>query len=113
MLSTCALTIEWFVPLGQTRLLTMALHTVAADTRTTRGCIGCSVATDIGNRGTVRYTEEWLTEEELRHHVRSDIFGQLVTLIDNAIEPPRIEFKLVHETRGLDFVEEVRSSSAT
>jgi quinol monooxygenase YgiN len=113
MLSTCALTIEWFVPLGQTRLLTMALHTLAADTRSTRGCIGCSVTTDIGNRGTVRYTEEWLTDEDLRRHVRSDIFGQLVTLIDNATEPPRIEFKLVHETRGLDFVEEVRSSSAT
>jgi quinol monooxygenase YgiN len=51
--------IEWFVPFGQTRALTMALHSLAAETRTTPGCIGCSVATDIGNRGTVRYIEEW------------------------------------------------------
>src|SRR5881227_1347027 len=66
MLSTCVrMTIEWFVPLGQTRPITMALHSLAADTRTTRGCIGCSVSTDIGNRGTIRYVEEWQTEDDL------------------------------------------------
>ena len=70
------------------------------------------MTTDIGNRGTVRYTEEWLTEEDLRAHVRSDIFAQLVTLIEDATQPPRIEFTLVHETRGLDFVEEVRASTS-
>lgn len=111
MFSTVRMTIEWFVPLGQTRPITMALHSLAGETRATRGCIGCSVSTDIGNRGTVRYTEEWLTEEDLRQHVRSDIFGHLVTLMDGATEPPRIEFKLVHETRGLDFVAEVRAST--
>jgi quinol monooxygenase YgiN len=105
------MTVEWFVPLGQTRLLTMALHSIAADTRTTRGCVGCSVKTDIGNRGTVRYTEEWLTEEDLRQRVRADSFAQLATLIEEATHPPRIEFTLVHETRGLDFVEEARAAA--
>ena|SRR5438093_8960767 len=111
MLSTCVrMTIEWFVPLGQTRPITMALHSLAADTRTTRGCIGCSVSTDIGKRGAVRYVEEWQTEDDLRRRLRSDTFSQLVTLIEGAIQPPRIEFALDHETRGLDFVEEVRGS---
>ncbi len=109
MLSSCVrMTVEWFVPIGQTRPITMALHTVAADTRAAHGCIGCSVATDIGTRGIVRYTEEWLTEEDLRHRLRSDSFAQLVALIENASQLPRIEFLLAHETRGLDFVEEVR-----
>jgi quinol monooxygenase YgiN len=112
MLSKCVrLTIEWLVPLGQTRPITMALHTLAADTRATRGCVGCSVATDIRKRGTVRYTEEWQTEEDLRERVRSDSFDQLVTLIEDATQPPRIEFTLAHETRGLDFVEEIRAST--
>jgi quinol monooxygenase YgiN len=111
MLSTCVrMTIEWFVPLGQTRPITMALHSLAADTRTTRGCIGCSVSTDIGKRGAVRYVEEWQTEDDLRRRLRSDTFSQLVTLIEGAVQPPRIEFALDHETRGLDFVEEVRGS---
>jgi quinol monooxygenase YgiN len=112
MISTrVRMTIEWFVPLGQTRPITMALHSVAAETRTTGGCVGCSVATDIGSRGTIRYTEEWLTEEDLRRRVRSDSFGHLVALMENATEAPRIEFALAHETRGLDFLDEVRASA--
>src|SRR3954470_6794792 len=102
MYSSCVrMMIEWFVPLGQTRPITMALHTIAADTRTRHGCVGCSVATDIGNRGTIRYMEEWLTEEDLRQRLLSDTFTQLVTLMEDASQPPRIEFTLTHETRGL------------
>jgi quinol monooxygenase YgiN len=112
MLSTCVrMTIEWFVPLGQTRPITMALHSLAADTRTTRGCIGCSVSTDIGNRGTIRYVEEWQTEDDLRRRVQSETFAKLVNLVEDATQPPRIEFALDRETRGLDFVEEVRRTS--
>ena len=112
MLSTCVrMTIEWLVPLGQTRPMTMALHSLAADTRTTRGCVGCSVSTDIGKRGTVRYVEEWQTEDDLRRRLRSDSFAQLVTLIEDAGQPPRIEFALDRETRGLDFMQEVRRSA--
>jgi quinol monooxygenase YgiN len=111
MLSTSVrMTIEWFVPLGQTRPITLALHSLAADTRTTRGCIGCSVSTDIGKRGAVRYVEEWQTEDDLRRRLRSDTFSQLATLIEGAVQPPRIEFTLDHETRGLDFMDEVRAS---
>jgi quinol monooxygenase YgiN len=112
MLSTgVRMTIEWHMPLGQTRPITMALHSLAADTRTTRGCIGCSVSTDIGKRGTVRYVEEWQTEDDLKRRVQSDTFSHLVTLIEDATQPPRIEFSLDRETRGLDFVEEVRRTS--
>ena len=102
--------IEWLVPLGQTRSITMALHTVAADTRAMHGCVGCSVATDIGKRPTVRYMEEWQTEDELRVRLQSDSFRHLVALLEDATEPPHIEFTLGDETRGLDFLEEVRAN---
>jgi quinol monooxygenase YgiN len=104
------MTIEWLLPLGQTRPITMALHSLAAETRTARGCVGCSVATDIGKRAAVHYIEKWSTEEDLRERVRSETFAHLVALMDDATQPPRIEFALLHETRGLDFVEEARAS---
>ena len=103
--------IEWLVPLGQTRAITSALHSLAAETRSRPGCLSCSVSTDITNRSMVRYTEEWLSEEDLRERVRADSFRHLVSLIEDASQPPRIEFALAHETRGLDFVEEVRLST--
>jgi quinol monooxygenase YgiN len=102
------MTLEWQVPLGETRPITMALHAVAADTRALRGCIGCSVSTDIGMAGAVRYVEDWQTEDDLRRRLRSDTFAQLVSLIEDSSQPPRIEFALPEATRGLDYVEEVR-----
>ena len=105
------MTVEWLLPLGQTRSVTMALHSLAADIRGLRGCVGCSVSTDIGPRGAVRYMEEWQTEDHLRERLQSDVFMKLVTLIEDASQPPRIEFVLARGTRGLDFVEEVRGAA--
>jgi quinol monooxygenase YgiN len=105
------MTIEWFVPLGQARSMTMALHSIAADTRTIPGCLGCSVAADLTERNTVRYSEEWRTEDDLRRRMQSDTFSQLIMLIEEAVQSPQIEFKLPQETRGLDFVHEVRAAA--
>jgi len=67
-----------------------------------------SVATGMSDQGTVCYVEEWRSEADFRRHLESHTFTSLATLIDDATDPPRIEFMLPGGTRGLDFVEEVR-----
>src|SRR6188508_3622976 len=110
MYSTCArMTVEWYVPTGQMRPITLALHTLATESRSMPGCLGCSVSTDFASQGIIRYVEEWVTEQHLRDRVRADTFTQLVNIIEETPEPPFVEFMLAHTTRGLDFVEEVRS----
>jgi quinol monooxygenase YgiN len=103
------MTIEWSVPIGQTRPIAMALYSLAADVRPTLGCVSCSVSTDIAEHGVVRYAEEWRTEEDLRLRVNADTFVQLITLMEESAQPPQIEFALARGTRGIEFVEEVRS----
>ena len=102
------MTIEWSVPIGQTRSITLALHSLAADVRSTHGCVSCSVSSDIADRGVVRYVEEWQTEDDLRRRINADTFVQIVTLMEDGAHPPRIEFALAGGTQGLEFVEEVR-----
>lgn len=104
------MTIEWFVPMGQARPMTMALHSLAAEIRTAHGCVGCSVTTDLTNQSAVRYIEDWRTEDDLQTRLRPDIFAPLATLIEDATEAPRVEFSLPSGTRGLDYVEEVQRS---
>jgi hypothetical protein len=69
------------------------------------------VATDLTNLGTVRYTEEWQTEDLLRWRMEFDTFSQLIMLIEDATQRPRIEFRLPDQTRGFDFVAEVRATT--
>jgi quinol monooxygenase YgiN len=88
----------------------MALHSLATDIRAALGCLSCSVSADMANRGVVRYLEEWQTEEDLRRRLRSDAFAHVLTLMEDAIQPPQIEFALGRGTRGFDFVEEVRGA---
>jgi quinol monooxygenase YgiN len=107
------MTIEWLVPVGQTRPLVIALHSLAADIRSRHGWVSCSVSTDIESRGTIRYVEEWQSEDDLSRRLASDSFLQLATLIDDAAQPPRIEFALAGRTRGFDFVEEVRGGGGS
>jgi quinol monooxygenase YgiN len=105
------MTVEWLVPRGQARAITIALHSLMTTTRAAHGCIGCSTSTDLGDRDTVRYTEEWRTEEDLRGRLRSDTFHQLAALVDNSTGPARVEFDLPSGKRGLDFVEETRQAT--
>jgi quinol monooxygenase YgiN len=102
------MTVEWFVPLGQARPITMALHSLMADVRVAPGCLGCSVSADLTNQGKIRYVEEWGSEEDLRRRLQEGSFTTLAGLLEGATEPPHIEFMLPGGTRGLELVEEVR-----
>ncbi len=88
--------------------MTMALHSVASAIRPTPGCLRCAVCTDIDQGGTVRYVEDWDSEDALRRRLVSANFEPLSMLIEDVSRPPRIEFTLAGGYRRADFLDEVR-----
>jgi quinol monooxygenase YgiN len=86
-----------------------ALRFLIVGTRIEEGCLGCSVWMEPDS--TVQYVEEWASEADMRRRVRSDAFTSLLALMESAQEPPRVQFDFVTETRGLDYVEQVRGTS--
>ena len=61
----------------------------------------------------MRYEEVWATEEAIRLRVQSEGFTRLLELLESAPEPPSLRFDFVTDTRGLDYVEEVRKMDAS
>ena len=59
--------------------------------------------------GGIQAAGDSLPEEDLREQVRSDRFSRLLELMESASERPQLRFELGSETRGLDYVEEVRA----
>jgi quinol monooxygenase YgiN len=106
--SPVVMVVEWNVPPGQAWPVTTALQGVMLSTRRQRGFLGCSLATDVGERVTLHYEESWATQEDLEQQVRSERFAMLARLIESATQPPRVEFALPTGTRGLDYVFELR-----
>jgi quinol monooxygenase YgiN len=74
------------------------------------GCLGATAWVDPDS--TVRYLEEWSTEEDMRRRVLSDRFTLLLGLMESSKERPVVHFDFVAKTRGLDYVEEIRHGVA-
>ena len=85
--------------------VTDALRFLALRTRHEPGCLECSVS---GSGESIKYTEEWASEAEMRQRVRSDKFTALLGVVETAAEP-LVRFEFIGGTRGLEYVEEVRS----
>ena len=71
-------------------------------------CLECRVWIEDDDESTVRYVEEWTTEEAMRRRVRSEPFTRLLEVMESAPEAPCVQFDFITETRGLDYVAEVR-----
>lgn len=71
-------------------------------------CLGCWAWVDDSDETTVRYVEQWTTEEAMRLRVRSERFTRLLEVLESVAEAPRVQFDFVEETRGLDYVAEAR-----
>ena len=90
------------------RPLLDAFRSLMGPTRLEPGCRGCLVWEEIEDDSTLRYTEEWASEADIRRRVRSDRFTSLLAVIEAAPAPPQVRFDFIAITRGLDYVAEVR-----
>ena len=100
-------------PARGTQQLVHALRFLASPTSFEPGCLGCRVSTEESDESMVRYEEEWATEEAMRLRVRSERFTQLLEVLESAPEAPGVQFDFVSQTRGLDYVEEVRKNDGS
>ena len=87
-----------------------ALRFLGLSARLEPGCLGCFSWAEPDS--TVHYVEEWETEADIRHRVRSDRFTSLLAVVESGTDP-RVQFDFVTQTRGLDYVEEARADATS
>jgi hypothetical protein len=83
------------------------LRFLTASTSLERGCLDCAAWSE--RDFTVHYSESWATEADARRRVKSTAFTSLLGVMEYGTAPPLVQFDFVAVTRGLDYVEEVRS----
>jgi quinol monooxygenase YgiN len=83
-----------------------AFRFLMMSTRMASGCVECTVWVE--SNAIVHYTEAWETEDDLRRRVCSEQFTSLLSVVEAASDA-RVQFDFVIETRGLDYVAEVRA----
>lgn len=90
------------------RELQAALSYLLGPTSVEAGCVRCQLFQDVNKRNILHFESVWKTETDLLRHLRSEIYKQLLILLELSAEPPSVQFHTVAETRGLEFVHAAR-----
>lgn len=93
----------------QTRAVISAFQTLARWARAEPGCLSAQLFVAVDESRSLCYVETWESEEALRRMIRSSHFSQLAALMELGAEAPECEFRLITETRGLEFPMMVRN----
>ena len=93
---------------GKSHEVVQALQPLVRLALQTSGCRAAHLSADIERADVFWYCEDWDDADGLEGRVRTESFSQLLAVMETSAEPPLIEFRLIQESRGLDYVAAVR-----
>jgi len=69
-----------------------------------RGCAFAQILKWVNDDHRITYVEEWTDVDELRGEFRTERFTRLMELLETSAESPVVEFRVISETHGLEYV---------
>jgi quinol monooxygenase YgiN len=96
------------LPQRKKNALLEAFQSLAKWARAEHGCFSAELFVAAYAPCCLCYVETWKSEDEIRQMIRSQHFSQLIALMELASEAPTCEFRVIAETRGLEFAAQVR-----
>jgi len=97
-----------FVPGPKVHELGKALVSLVGPIQVQPGCLSCRLFQGWPNPDELHMEARWDNQENLMHHLQSDLYKRLLLLMELSVAPPVLEFLTVTQFRGLDLVEEAR-----
>jgi quinol monooxygenase YgiN len=81
-----------------------ALRAVMRPAQQARGCSFSGVYVSANDSRHVVYVEDWDDAGELRGQFGTERFHRLLELLEMAADRPHVEFRVVSETHGLEYI---------
>ena len=81
-----------------------ALRAVMRPAQQVRGCSFAGVYVSANDSRRVVYVEDWDDAGELRGQFGTERFHRLLELLEMAADRPDVEFRVVSETHGLEYI---------
>ena len=94
-------------PRLENRKIMRMLRTIHTLTRDSPGCLECSLLVDPETDQSVVSFERWQTQADLHRHLRSDLYRQVLELMELSVKAPEILFYKVTEDTEPDGPAEV------
>lgn len=81
-------------------------------TRVSPGCLGCYVYQDVRESRILLYEQWWESEAALDRHLRSELYQQVILVMEMAKELPQVKFSRISLTTGIETVAKSRGGGA-
>jgi quinol monooxygenase YgiN len=85
-----------------------ALRSIMLAAKVERGLTASRIYQEVGNPEALCLEEDWKSESELKFHIRSSCFTDLLLLMETSPEAPVLEVRNLSAVSGLEYVEAVR-----
>jgi quinol monooxygenase YgiN len=96
---------------GAGHRLVQALHSHLRRAAHCAGCSSAHLAADVDVADVYWYVEEWDNQRALEAKVRTAQFSELLALMETSAEAPLLEFRIVAESKGLEYVASLRGGA--
>ena len=102
-------TLRLKVPRDQRNRFLDAARRVVGPTEVQPGCLSCRFYQDVNDPDAVFLVEEWETRQELDHHLTSQEYRIVLSLLDMSEKTPEFKISTISKTEGLEALEAMRS----
>ena len=87
-----------------------ALRSIRVAAQMDRGFIEGRIYQEADNPHALCFEQDWSSEPELKSHIRSSCFTDLLMLMETSPEVPKLEIHFVMDVFGINYIEAVRYS---
>ena len=102
-------TVQMKVPGGRRKDFLDSARLIIGPTKVQPGCISCRFYQDLDDPDAILFREEWESRENLDHHIKSETYRIILSLMELSVEPPEIKINTISKTEGLEAIEALRS----
>jgi quinol monooxygenase YgiN len=106
------LTLRMTAMSGRAHELVQALQRRMRQMLPSRGCAMAHLSADVNAANVFWYCEDWKDAASLDLELRTERFSQLLEIMETSAQPPVLEFRVLAETRGLEYVAAARERHA-
>lgn len=84
-------------------------RSIAEKSRKDPGCLSYSAYRDIEDYNVLMFQGVWKSEENMKCHIRSSEYFNLLLVLEMALEKPEIRFDTISNSAGLETIEQIRT----
>lgn len=102
-------TIRILIPLNKQSEALDILKSVKAQIQFEPSCISSRLYRGVDEVRAIMVEELWENDESIQRHLNSDVYRQVLFVIEMAEEPPEIRFDTIMSSSGVETIEKARA----